>query len=149
MQGELLEALKLRIDQRYYTISDILTCEFEFSGLVNIEAEASDIISGGVLDNIADILFVGELPQLNPDFSHYSHEQKLDRKKLVEYIKENSYYVVSNVDVNSNHVTALVDLKLLFLNFMKMQDNDLNKINHVKVNSFMGEAEIGETKKEL
>lgn len=72
MQGELLEALKLRIDQRYYTISDILTCEFEFSGLVNIEAEASDIISGGVLDNIADILFVGELPQLNPDFSHYS-----------------------------------------------------------------------------
>ena len=53
MQGELLEALKLRIDQRYYTISDILTCEFEFSGLVNIEAEASDIISGGVLDEVS------------------------------------------------------------------------------------------------
>lgn len=82
-------------------------------------------------------------------FRIIANEQKLDRKKLVEYIKENSYYVVSNVDVNSNHVTALVDLKLLFLNFMKMQDNDLNKINHVKVNSFMGEAEIGETKKEL
>ena len=161
MQEDILESLKKRIDHRLYTISDVLECEFSFEGFSKTGADHRDFVSGEILDiivevlntgehfNIVEVLNTGELPQLNPDYSQYcaDNEIRIDKEKLLEYIKKNGYYVVNKIDVKRDHVELILSLKLIFLNFRELTDEILEKINYVKVKSFMGESQIGETKK--
>ena len=149
MQENILESLKKRIDHRLYTISDVLECEFSFEGFSKTGADHRDFVSGEILDIIVEVLNTGELPQLNPDYSQYcaDNEIRIDKEKLLEYIKKNGYYVVNKIDVKRDHVELILSLKLIFLNFRELTDEILEKINYVKVKSFMGESQIGETKK--
>ena len=149
MQEDILESLKKRIDHRLYTISDVLECEFSFEGFSKTGADHRDFVSGEILDIIVEVLNTGELPQLNPDYSQYcaDNEIRIDKEKLLEYIKKNGYYVVNKIDVKRDHVELILSLKLIFLNFRELTDEILEKINYVKVKSFMGESQIGETKK--
>lgn len=149
MQEDILESLKKRIDHRLYTISDVLECEFSFEGFSKTDVDHRDFVSGEILDNVVEVLNTGELPQLNPDYSQYcaDNEIRIDKEKLLEYIKKNGYYVVNKIDVKRDHVELILSLKLIFLNFRELTDEILEKINYVKVKSFMGESQIGETKK--
>ena len=150
MQEEFFKKLKARIDHRFYTISDVMDCEFEFSGFFKkVESGYDNFVTDDIIEGVNRVLMTGELPGLNPEFKNYSVDNELNREKLLEYIRENAYYEISEIDVNNNHVRLLISLKLLFLNFSALSDEDLKKVNHIKIKSFMGEAEIGESKKGL
>ena len=127
----------------------MLECEFSFEGFSKTDVDHRNFVSDEILDNIVEVLNTGELPQLNPDYSQYcaDNEIRIDKEKLLEYIKKNGYYVVNKIDVKRDHVELILSLKLIFLNFRELTDEILEKINYVKVKSFMGESQIGETKK--
>lgn len=147
MSGSLLKAIKKRIDHKLYTISDVMEFQVVFHGSYDINKSPRHFLKNVVLDNIRNFLSIGELPQLNPDFQYYSNEEEIDDEKLFEYLDKNCYYEIQQLDVKSNHLILTLDLKMIFLNFARLSDDNLEKITYVKVKSFMGESEIGEKKK--
>lgn len=149
MHEEFFKDLKKRIELRYYTISDIMTCEFGFEGFSKKNKKNHDDLTRSLVSDIKLILSSGELPHLNPDFLEYSTDGIIEDDKLFEYIKSNAYYVVSDLDKSNFHVSVLLDMGILFLNLSQVDEDYLQKINCMKVKSFMGESEIGQSKKEL
>ena len=149
MSDSLLKTIKKRIDHKFYTISDVMEFQIEFSSAQSIGKKEKQILESTVLDSAKHILSVGELPQHNPDFEEYSSDGNIDDKKLLEYLDQNCYYHIQPLDVKSNHVILVLDLKMIFLNFSKLAEDHLKKIPYVKIKSFMGESEIGKKKKSV
>ena len=149
MQTEIYKKIERAIRHRLYTISDIMACEFEFQGfqLKKHGVDYEHFLRKYVLQQAKSILESGELPHINPDFEHFSTDSKIDDEKLFEYIDKNAYYVLSELDNNRDHVSCLVCLKLLFLNLGFLDKEQLKLISHMKIKSFMGESELGESKK--
>jgi len=147
MPDTLLRAIKKRINHKLYTVSDVMELQVVFSGPYDINKSPKHFLKSTVLRSVKDFLTVGELPQLNPDFQYYSNEGEIDDKKLLEYLDKNCYYEIQQLDVKSNHLILTLDLKMIFLNFARLSDDNLEKITYVKVKSFMGESKIGEKKK--
>ena len=147
MPDTLLRAIKKRINHKLYTVSDVMELQVVFSGPYDINKSPKHFLKSTVLHSIKDFLSIGELPQLNPDYQYYSNEGEVDDKKLLEYLDKNCYYEIQQLDVKSNHLILTLDLKMIFLNFARLSDDNLEKITYVKVKSFMGESKIGEKKK--
>ena len=147
MPDTLLRAIKKRINHKLYTVSDVMELQVVFSGPYDINKSPKHFLKSTVLHSIKDFLSIGELPQLNPDYQYYSNEGEIDDKKLLEYLDKNCYYEIQQLDVKSNHLILTLDLKMIFLNFARLSDDNLEKITYVKVKSFMGESKIGEKKK--
>lgn len=149
MQKEIYKKIKRAIDNRLYTISDVMTCEFEFQGfhMKKHETDYKPTLKKYVLQPVKDILSAGELPHINPDFEQYSTDRRIEDEKLLEYIDKNAYYVLSELDKNKYHMSCHVCLKMIFLNLGFLDDEKLELISHMKIKSFMGESELGESKK--
>ncbi len=143
MEHEILDVLKTRIKHRAYTISDIMDFEIAFDGTLSTKSSGQDFLKTKGLGEIKNVLSVGELPNLNPDFSQYATDGLIDDEKLFEYLRKNCYYETQQLDVKSNYWKLRVNLKTLFLNFCSLDEKYLERINYVKIKSFMGESEIG------
>ena len=149
MQEEFFKDLKNRIEHKFYTISDIMGCEFGFEGFSKKSKKNHDDLTRSLVSDVKSVLSSGELPHLNPDFLEYSADGTIEDDKLFEYIRDNAYYVVEDLDKNNFHVSIFLELRILFLNLSHIDECYLKKINYVKIKSFMGESEIGQSKKEL
>jgi len=148
MSEEFFDVLKKRIEHRFYTISDIMSCEFSFEGFSKKSKKNHHDLIHSFVSDIRNILSAGELPHLNPGFSEYSTDGIIEDGKLFEYVKNNAYYLVNDLDKNNFHVSILLNLVILFINLPDVDEDYLRNINCVNINSFMGESEIGESKKE-
>ena len=149
MSNTLLKALKRCIEHKLYTISDVMEFQIKLSGSCDINKSAKEFLTADMYSRLKNVLSIGELPQLNPDFDEYSTKAGIDDEKLVEYLHQNCYYELQQFDIKSNYVTLKLDLKMIFLNFMNLSEEDLKCITYVKIKSFMGESEIGEKEKSL
>ena len=149
MSDTIFKALKKSIDNKLYTISDVMELQVTFKGLQDKNKKNEEFLISEALSCVKNILSTGELPHLNPDFDEYSIDGKIDDEKLVEYLQKNCYYEIQPLDVKSNYIDLDIKLKKIFLNLMSLSEEDLKKITYVKIKSFMGESEIGEIKKSL
>ena len=149
MESTIFDTLKEKIQSKYYTISDVMTCHFSFIDVVPTGCKQEDYVTENILNAAKNALDVGELPSLNPDFEDYSNDGQIEDKKLSEYILKNCYIHLKDLDVNNDYLTLGVDFKILFLNMASLKDETLMLIQHVKIKSFMGEFEIGEKKEIL
>ena len=150
MQEEILTAIQRAIDLKLYTISDIMDCELVFESLLSrTEKNESAVLKGEILNAVKEILEAGELPKLNPDFSMYEEDGVIQEEKLLEYIQKNVYYISREFDNTNDHVEAIFNVKLIFLNFVELQKKHIEKISHIKIKSFMGESKIGVSKKQV
>ena len=148
MQTEIYAKLRRAIDNKLYTISDVMSCEFEFQGFIEKnQQDMTSYLKKYVFDSVKKILSVGELPHINTDFQQYGINTAINDEKLLEYIGKNAYYVINDLDNKRDHVTCYLSLKLIFLNFSFLDEDSLKLISHVKIKSFMGESELGESKK--
>jgi hypothetical protein len=149
MSNTLFKAIKKSIEHKLYTISDIMEFQIELSGSIDINKSGKHFMISNMLSRLKKILSTGELPQINPDFDEYSVEGSINDEKLFEYLHRNCYYEIQQLDVKSNYVTLKLNLKMIFLNFIDLSEEDLKCITYVKIKSFMGESEIGEKKESL
>lgn len=149
MESTIFTKIKEKIQGKYYTDSDIMTCQFEFFDKVPVGCESSEHVTEKILKTVHKIVSAGELPFLNPDFEKYGTDKKIDDEKLSEYIRNNCYIRLRELDVNYDHITSIVELKILFLNLRSLEETEIELIQHIKIKSFMGEFEIGEKKEIL
>jgi hypothetical protein len=144
MSSAIFDILKQRVEQRYYTISDIMNFKMKLSGSYPKDKDAKHFLKSELDSRLKNVLSLGELPHLDPDFAEYSTDGAIDDQKLLEYLDKNCYYKIQQLDVRSNYVELSVSLKKIYLNFVELSEQDLEKIFYVKIKSFMGEFEIGE-----
>ena len=117
MPSEFLKDLKRINDGRLYCDSDVIALDLTFNFLQPKSNHSSKkSIKKNVLDKITAILETGELPHLNPDFALNCTDDrtKLDKESLLEFICDNCYYSLQEIDINKNHVELSISISILF-----------------------------------
>ena len=149
MDTEIYTKLKKAIDNRLYTISDVFDCELTCTGYLSKKTnyDYDVFLKADVIEPVFEILNAGEFPHLNPDFELYNSEREIDKERLLEYLKKSAYYSLNDLDIHRYHIVCSFNVKLIFLNLLAVDEEKLKLISHVKIKSFMGESEFGESKK--
>ena len=101
MSDTIFKALKKSIDNKLYTISDVMELQVTFKGLQDKNKKNEEFLISEALSCVKNILSTGELPHLNPDFDEYSIDGKIDDEKLVEYLSEEDLKKITYVKIKS------------------------------------------------
>jgi hypothetical protein len=135
---------KLNHDLFGWAAVTIPTFEFEFM-VQKTRAAAEEIINDHLSDVILSLICAGEAPYLNPSFKKAADENGvLDVETLNTNLSKDCSINFKELDDKNFHCTIEVSIEVLFGNMNMFSKDVLEKINHIKIRSSLGEFEFSD-----
>ena len=139
-----IEKIK-KIKSNYFMNTDRIALDLVFEKAVSKEIQEENIIAqiDGFIDEVKSVLMTGPSWEFNPTCSKiYKKTFEIDDKKLLQFLKNESFVDIEELDVNQNFVSITIPVKLLIGNAKQLSDDLLLKSEDFLITTMLGEITL-------
>ena len=134
-----------KLKSNYFMNSDKVELDLVFEKVLSIDIEEESVIENldNVIQEVKTILTSGPCWEFNPTCSLiYKKTFEIDDNKLKQFIKDNCFIEIEDLDVNNNFVRITIPVKILMGNVKTIPDDLLLKSDEFLITTIFGEITL-------